>query len=197
MRPLWALSSLEEVVFSITKDYIWYVLEYDFGRCWDYKGPFSWSKQQQQHSIKIAVGLMMRGRLTHAWHQKAKYLVNTKRLLSIFWKSCWDIACTYFNVKGFGPEYVRAFISEPGIPNFLTPNIWEEEVVRFIGRFDKPANRISIFYCGITVKQEGLITAFGIPYNYFLTTLHSILPFHFSTQPWRFSTRSLQPTTCQ
>lgn len=120
---------------------------------------------------------MMRGRLTHAWHQKAKYLVNTKRLLSIFWKSCWEIACTYFNVKGFGPEYVRAFISEPRIPNFLTPNIWEEEVVRFIGRFDKPANRISIFYCGITVKQEGLITAFGIPYNYFLTTLHSILPF--------------------
>lgn len=139
---------------------------------------------------------MMRGRLTHAWHQKAKYLVNTKRL-SIFWKSCWDIVCTYFNVKGFGPEYVRAFISEPGIPNFLTPNIWEEEVVRFIGRFDKPANRISIFYCGITVKQEGLITAFGIPYNYFLTTLHSILPFHFWTQPWRFSTWSLQPTTCQ
>ena len=82
-------------------------------------------------------------------------------------------------MKGFGPEYVRAFISEPGIPNFLTPNIWEEEVVRFIGRFDKPANRISIFYCGITVKQEGLITAFGIPYNYFLTTLHSILSFHF------------------
>jgi len=130
---------------------------------------------------------MMRGRLTHAWHQKAKYLVNTKRLLSMSWKSCWDIACTYFNVKRFGPECVRAFISEPGIPNFLTPDILEEEVVRFIGRFDKPANRISIFYCGITVKQEGLITAFGIPYNYFLTTLHSILPFHFSTQTWRFS----------
>lgn len=33
-----------------------------------------------------------------------------------------------------------------------------------VWKFDKPANRISIFYC-ITVKQEGLITAFDIPYT--------------------------------
>lgn len=58
----------------------------------------------------------------------------------------------------------------------------EEVVVQFIGWFDKPTNRISIFYC-ITVKQEGLITAFGIPYNYFLTTLHSILLSTFQHKP--------------